>query len=208
MDRDRAEPLIFVAWLRELSAALLAPRLGRLFDDYWNLRPEVVHSILASHPDWCDDPATPAAETCADRLAQSLDRALDGLQRRFGSDIAAWRWGTPHRAQFVNRFWSQVPVLGSWLALAIAADGGNDTVNNGAMPIWDDAHPFADVHGPTLRMIVDMAAPDSARFLVPPGQSGNPLSPHYGDLMPSWRDFAWLGFGEDASGGTLLLSPP
>jgi penicillin amidase len=53
-----------------------------------------------------------------------------------------------------------------------------------------------------------MAAPEHARFLVPPGQSGNPLSPHYGDLMQSWRDFAWLGFGDDASGGTLLLSPP
>jgi penicillin amidase len=57
-------------------------------------------------------------------------------------------------------------------------------------------------------MVVDMAEPQDARFLVPPGQSGNPLSPHYGDLMRPWRDFAWLGFGEDASGGTLLLSPP
>ena len=37
-------------------------------------------------------------------------------------------------------------------------------------------------------MIVDLARPDAARFMIAPGQSGNPLSPHWGDLLRPWRD--------------------
>jgi acyl-homoserine lactone acylase PvdQ len=44
-------------------------------------------------------------------------------------------------------------------------------------------------------MIVDLAAPATARFLIVPGQSANPLSPHYSDLAYRWRDFAWLVLG-------------
>jgi penicillin amidase len=122
--------------------------------------------------------------------------------------MGAWRWGVPHQAVFADRFWSQVPAFARWLDLRIPADGANDTVNAGGIAVYDEAAPFADRHGPTLRMIVDMAAPDRARFLIAPGQSGNPLSPHRADLMARWRDFAWLELGEDASGGTLTLSPP
>jgi penicillin amidase len=80
-------------------------------------------------------------------------------------------------------------------------------VNAGAMFVGDNAAPFLDRHGPTFRMIVDLAAPDRARFMIAPGQSGNPLSPHWGDLARPWRDVASLTFGDDASGGVLTLEP-
>jgi penicillin amidase len=59
-----------------------------------------------------------------------------------------------------------------------------------------------------MRMIVDMAAPSQARFIVVPGQSGNPLSPHWDDLLKPWRDLSYVQLGDDASGGTLILAPP
>lgn len=75
------------------------------------------------------------------------------------------------------------------------------------MNVRDDAEPFRDRHGPTLRMIVDLARPDAARFMITPGQSGNPLSPHWGDLVQRWRDVGYLTFGDDRSGGELVLQP-
>ncbi len=39
----------------------------------------------------------------------------------------------------------------------------------------------------SLRVIVDVGAWDNSRFVLPGGQSGNPLSPHYDDLFPLWR---------------------
>ncbi len=206
MDRGKPEPLIFIAWLREFARVVLADKLGLLFDDYWRLRPEVARSILTEHQDWC--PAGPAPGTgCAGALATALDRALDGLRRRYGADMQAWRWGTAHPALFTSAVWANVPVVARWTALAVPADGAEDTVDAGAMDVRDAAAPFEDLHGPTLRMIIDLARPDDARFMITPGQSGNPLSPHWGDLMRPWRDVRYLTFGDDKSGGALTLTP-
>ncbi len=194
------EPLIFTAWLREFNRTALADRLGPAFGDYWDLRPAVAKAMLAGETPWC------ANANCDDALGTSLDRTLGDLAKAYGDDINTWRWDTPHQAIFDHPVLSRVPVLRSIFALQIPADGGYDTVNRGSTAIGNPAAPFADVHGPGLRMIVDMADPAGASFLVTPGQSGNPLSRHYGDLMQPWRDFQWMKLGSLAA-HKLVLEP-
>jgi len=202
MDREKPEPLIFAAWLRELERALLGPRLGPYFYGFERPHPEILRLILTEHRDWCG-----ASGDCGPTLSQSLDRALTWLGARHGADMSAWRWGEAHKAAFQSPVWSHIPLLGDWFDASVPADGGDDTVNAGEMSMTDDA-PFLDRHGPTLRMIVDMAAPQDARFMIAPGESGNPLSPHWGDLALPWRDVQSFAFSDDASGGRLVLAPP
>jgi penicillin amidase len=208
MDRDQAAPLIFAAWLREFNRLVLAGRLGPAFADYWGMHPDVIHRILTTNQDWCDDPATPAVESCNDQLAAALAQALDRLTQHLGADLGQWRWGDAHAAQFTNQFWAHVPVLHDAVAETIPASGGDDTLNRGGTAIRDEEDPFADIHGPTLRMIVDLGDMDAARFMISPGQSGNSLSPHYADLMRRWRDLAYVTLDGGAAGGTLVLAPP
>ena len=207
MERDEVAPLLFAAWLREFNRTILADRLGGAFDDYWGMHPDVIRLILTDHPAWCDDPATPAVETCPEQLAAALERALDGLRRRYGADMADWRWGGAHRAQFTNRFWSSLPVLRALVATTIPANGGYDTIDRGVTRLAS-AEPYADVLGPSLRMIVDLGDIDGARFMISPGESGNVLSPHYRDMMLAWRDHAYLTLGGESVGGALVLAPP
>ncbi len=207
MERNQASPLIFVAWLREFTRSVLADKLGDAFEDYWGLHPDVVHLILTEHGEWCDDRETKPVENCSDRLAASLERALAQLGEAYGHDINGWRWGKAHEAEFISPLWSRIPLLGRLLALQIPADGGQDTVNNGSTPIRSAERPYADVHGPTLRMIVDLSDIAATRFMIAPGESGNPLSRHYGDLMRPWRDGAYVTPG-GAKGGVLVLAPP
>ena len=54
MGRDRPEPLIYMAWLRELMRELFADELGEAFEDYWEIRTEVMHRVLTKRTDWCD----------------------------------------------------------------------------------------------------------------------------------------------------------
>lgn len=207
MDRNQVEPLLFTAWLREFNRQILADKLGTTFEAYWALHPDVIESVLTAHPDWCDNRETPEVETCDLQLAAALDRAVSELAGRYGADIDGWRWGRAHSANFSHPIWSRLPFVADWLALSIADDGAFDTIDNATPFVRDEAAPFTAVHGPTMRMIVDLAAPDAARFMITPGQSGNLFSPHYSDLMQKWRDVGYLIFSEDTRGGVLVLTP-
>jgi penicillin amidase len=121
--------------------------------------------------------------------------------------MARWRWGRPHAAAFPHPFFARIPVLNGLFLVAVPADGGTDTVNRGGMAIQDPDRPYRDRHGAGLRMILDFADLDSGRFIVVPGQSGNPMSHHYADLLEPWRRFSWLRLGPDTSGDTLVLEP-
>jgi penicillin amidase len=89
----------------------------------------------------------------------------------------------------------------------VPTPGGLDTVNRGPATIRDDAHPYEQRFGAGLRIITDLASPADSRMIAVPGQSGNPLSPHFSDLVQRWRQFEWLVPGRAAPISTLTLEP-
>lgn len=207
MEREQVAPLLFAAWLRMLNRVLLADHLGAAFDDYWGMHPDVIKLILTKRQDWCGSNGEASPDACAGALSAALDQAVARLSERFGADMTEWRWGRAHEARFRNLFWSNVPVLSRLLATTIPANGGDDTIDRGGTSTASGGEPFADVHGPTLRMIADLADLDGTRFMIAPGQSGNVLSRHYADLMRSWRDHAYVTFEKPPADGGLVLAP-
>lgn len=211
MDRNRPEPLLFTAWLRELNRAIYADELGPDFASYWGLRPVFIGTVLTGKNHWCDDVATAAVESCAVQLTRALDAALGWLAARYGEDPAAWKWGIAHRATFRHPVLRHVPALGLLAGIDIEADGGLSTVNRGNMPISDPDDPFAAVHGAGYRAIYDLADLDGSWFIQATGQSGNPLSGLYHSLTTRWRDGKYLRMGpasgKGAGGGVLDLIP-
>ncbi|MEI6984882.1 MAG: penicillin acylase family protein [Rhodospirillaceae bacterium] len=199
MLRDRPEPLIFSWWLREFSRQLFAERLGPLFREYWSLRPRVIEHILTEAPSWCDRPGEPGTRTCFDLKQASLEASVRALAERHGDEPLRWRWGDEHVAVFEHPLLAQVPLLGRFFALNIPADGDGYTINQAASPISSANMPFSDVHGPGLRAVYDLADLDHSLFMISTGQSGNPLSPHYRDMVSSWRDGALV---------SLTATPP
>jgi penicillin amidase len=206
MDRGQAAPLIFTAWLQALHEAIFAPRLGALYDEESQRILRDLERVLAGDPPplagWCDDPATPATETCTVRARAAFGAALETLAKLYGEDPAAWRWGDAHRAPFANPLLSRVPVIGPRLAIDIPTDGADDTVNRAA---WGTAPPgrFPDRLGASMRMILDFADLDRSRFIVAGGQSGNLLSPHHHDMVERWRDGRFLTI---VGGGDAVLT--
>jgi len=207
MDRDQVEPLLFTAWLREFSREILFDRLGEAVSSYWDLQPRVMEAVLTEHQDWCDDPSKPGQKSCATGLADSLRAAIVQLSRAYGADMTRWQWGRAHFAVFANPVFSRIPLLRDWLGVSIPTSGGYDTLDRGPSTVRDDARPFAQRFGAGLRIIADLAAPSEARMMITPGQSGNPLSDHFADLLRRWRDFAWLVPGRSAAAATLVLAP-
>jgi penicillin amidase len=202
MARDRPEPLIFAEWLRELDRDLFADELGDLFPSMWDLHAKLIARTLRTDAAWCDDIRTEEAESCALQIERALDQALDRLSKRYGDDLASWRWGTAHPARHDHPVFSHIAVLRDFCDLTIAADGGNDTIDRGAMRVSRSADPFADIHGPGYRAVYDLAKPDDSVFGIATGESGNPLSRHYRDFLERWRD----GLGRTLTGSPAALA--
>ena len=207
MDRLRPEPLIYMAWVREAMRTIFADELGPTFEAWWAYRPRVLLRALTERPIWCDDVGTSdATESCADRLARARGRALDDLAERYGGDVPPW--GEAHKAVFAHPIAGRIPFLRDLIGREIANGGGPQTVNAGELTFRKDAHPFRQVHGPGFRAIYDLRALDRSRFVQSVGQSGNPFSPHYDDLIPLWRDGEYVSLtAPERPSHTLRLKP-
>ena len=186
MDRNRHEPLLYIAWVRELLRGIFADELGPRFSSWWRYRPQALVHVLTRRPEWCDVVSTPGIETCDDLIRDALARARSMIGDRYGSDRPVW--GQAHAARFSHALAGRVPLLRSLIEREIPADGGPDTVNRGGVRFSDEAHPFRHVHGAGYRAIYTLDDLDRSEFIITPGQSGNPFSPWYDDLMTRWRD--------------------
>ena len=124
-----------------------------------------------------------------------------------------WTSGDEHVAPFAHRVLSNVPVAQSLVDISIETSGGPYTVNRGDSRVGSASSPFSHVHGATMRAVYDLSDLDNSRFIIATGQSGNPFSPHYSDLVERWRDgesFTIAGSPTElAKGGnaTLTLHP-
>ena len=189
MDRDRPEPLIFSAWYRALTRLVYADELGESFPGAWGFRTLFMKRVLdGGEAAWCDDVGTETPESCATVVEQALEEAVGDLSSVFGDDPSAWRWGDAHPAVASNQTLGRIPVLRGLVNLAAPLGGGPFTVAQARYPMADAPTSFPGIHGVSLRLLFDLASPDSTRAILPTGQSGNPFSSAYDDMFEKWRD--------------------
>jgi penicillin G amidase len=114
-------------------------------------------------------------------VTSTLATARAEVERCLGPDPASWRWGDLHVVHLHHLATSLVGEDESWGQLGPVARGGSgDTVD--AAPYLDD---FRQGAGASFRMVVDVGA-WKATAMSAPGQSGDPRSEHYGDLLIPW----------------------
>ena len=193
--RDAAEPLIIAAWWRELTKRIYADELGEAFNPNWHPRAQFILNVLANRNGqsrWCDDIRTSATETCAQQLALSLEAALADLRKRYGANIAAWRWGEAHQARHEHRPLGKQPLLARIFDFSVASAGDAYTPNVGQHYLYDESAPYANRHAPSLRAIYDLSDPEKSLFIHSGGQSGNRLSPHYKAFSQAWADGEYI----------------
>jgi penicillin amidase len=167
-------------------------------------------ALLADDSLFCDDMGTEATEDCASAVRAALDEALAALVGLYGDEPAEWRWGEAHVARFDHPVLGFVPVVADLVAYELPTDGGQDTVNRGGSSfIAPLPQAFRHRHGAGFRAVFDLKNPDASRFVIATGQSGNPLSAHYGDLAPLWQrgESVTLAGTTAGEGDTLTLEP-
>jgi penicillin amidase len=183
-------PLVFAAWLRELTRRVYQDELGEsLFMREWEGSPEFLARVLSDHEGhsvWCDDVNTPRAETCRELAGQSLLASLAYLSARLGEDVSQWSWGAVHSSLASHKLFGGLPVLGGLFNLRAPRGGDGTTVDVGSYAWDDDEFAFENDWGPGFRAIYDLADLDRSRGILNTGQSGHVMSPHYRDMHQAW----------------------
>jgi penicillin amidase len=153
---DSAEALVFELWTSRLPALVFGKALGA--------RTELTMLL-----------ATLAEKPNPEALRESLRQSVDYLETTYGSSIGNWKWGNVHQIHFrhplnVARF-HRGP---------IARPGDGNTVNS------TSGSNFRQSNGASYRHILDVADWDRSVMTNVPGESGDPESPHYSDLLDEW----------------------
>ena len=215
MRRDRAEPLIYQAWLWQLQNRLIRKPLGPLGAARMVVESDRLIDILSRRPERCDDPATTAAEDCPRLLADTLGLALAAIEKVQGPEPGQWRWGPSHPAMFRHILFGRIPGLTGLFGRRIETGGGPTALDRGDLgAVRADGALWENGHAAGYRAVYDLADPGRSRVIVSTGVSGNPLSPWYDNLIVLWRNggYVVLPTGRDALRrqgiGRLRLLPP
>ena len=200
MSRDQLAPTVFDAWAPALWRHAIAAALADTTR---------VAATLAGRPDYewlehylsaADPPGGEAGRDLA--LLDALDDAVADLTKRFGTDRAHWRWGEVHVAVFrhpLSPRYDLPPASRGGDANTVYATGGRD---------------YHQTAGASYREILDLGDWDRSVVTNVPGQSGDPRSRHYGDLLPLWANDRYfpLAFSrarvEAETEQVLWLRPP
>jgi len=113
-------------------------------------------------------------------LLASLEEAVKEARGRLGDDPSKWRWGKLHVAPFTHPL-STTAERRAVFDLPSAERGGD-----GNTVLATSGPGFRQNHGASFREILDVSDWDRSMATNAPGQSGQPGSKHYGDLLSLW----------------------
>ncbi len=108
-------------------------------------------------------------------LRAALQAAVGDLEKALGADRSKWQWGKLHTIQFEHPLRAKQFDRGP-----IGRPGDGNTVNAAS------GNNFKQTAGASYRQIFDLADWDRSVMTNVPGESGDPSSPHYSDLIEGW----------------------
>jgi penicillin amidase len=121
-------------------------------------------------------------------LLSSLAMAWDEAVRLMGADPTRWRWGALHVTDFRPAL--SIPGRDAERRVGPVPIGGS-----GSTPMAMGTGPdFKVVSGASVRLVLDVGEWDNSLAINTPGQSGDPMSPHYRDLFPRWATGNYVPF--------------
>ncbi len=123
----------------------------------------------------------------------ALDNAMDSLDKQYGAGPEHWRWGDVHKTNFKHP---------SGVEFLLGAGEYPDRGSRYTIKVADffNSTRYESTFGVSYRQIVEMRPGDvRGWWVLPPGNHGSPLSPHYRDQVMMWLkgEYAPMWFSEN-----------
>jgi penicillin amidase len=163
---------VFNAWWLKFYGMVWNDEFGDNSNDLMLPSRDRTVKLLLKEPQsrWFDNINTPAKETLTDLIDLSFRATVKDLVKQYGKPGKTWRWGVVKHT-YINHL-ANLPGFG----IALVA-GGTGTVVNALI----------NGHGPSWRMVVEMGPTVKGYGIFPGGESGNPGSIYYDDMLGTWQ---------------------
>ncbi|MBS7562833.1 penicillin acylase family protein [Mucilaginibacter sp. Bleaf8] len=139
----------------------------------WPSRDRTIQLLLKDPKSkWFDNSQTAGKETLADIVSQAFNTAVNELANQHGKPGDNWQWGKVRLTEVEHL--AGLDGLGS----GKFASGGTGGVINA----------ITGGNGPSWRMVVQLGPKVQGYGIFPGGESGNPGSFYYTDMLQTWKN--------------------
>jgi penicillin amidase len=164
------EQTVFEAWWKKLNSAIWDDELGKEGLQYPDADITLTTVKFNRNKSWIDNKNTPATEELPALIHQSFIEAITDLETQYGADVTNWQWAAVKNTHINHLL--RIPALNR---NSVSTSGNQGIVNA-----------TGGGHGPSWRMIVELGKQAKAYGIYPGGQSGNPGSPFYDNMIDPW----------------------
>lgn len=197
-------PTIYLHFYHQLIKNIFEDELGSdLLKEYVilaNIPYRIIQKYLKENSSpFFDNIKTPQIENRDDIIRQSFVEALNELEIKYGKEIYAWQWGNIHKVKFSHMFSGASSLLDKLIDIGPFEIGGDGTTVFNTEYSFSEIYekerdfskprrsePYQNILGPSMRYIFDFADPDNFYMILPTGQAGHFMNPHYNDMTELW----------------------
>jgi penicillin G amidase len=179
LSRESAAAAVYEIWVNDLRKVISLKEGVQGIADDLSLE-KVIEELVQPLPQIFGSDAVAGRNEV---LLQTLDSAWKRAEQLMGPDPQRWSWSKLHTIRFRHSL-DDLPGASTWLDLGpLSRPGDGYTVN----ATWANEK-FEQEAGASYREILDPADWDRSLAVNTPGQSGQPGSSHYSDLLPLWNN--------------------
>jgi len=185
MDKDEVAPTIWWAWISVLQDKMykeyfMKHGIDKRFYPTMTTTLWLINNMENSK--WFPDGFNTT-------VLESYKDAIDMLKKSLGNDITSWKWGRIHRLYIRHLSGLRALSRGPY-----PEDGGAYILMNAPFPFDIRAlnETFYVSSGPSWRIVAEMGEKLTIYGIYPGGESGNPASTHYDDLISLWMNYKYI----------------
>ncbi|WP_158828323.1 penicillin acylase family protein [Mucilaginibacter lacusdianchii] len=173
-DADAIGATIFNSWWLNVYNTTWRDDFETLNADLrWPSKDRTIKMLLTEpQSKWFDNIHTAGRETIADIVSQAFNNTINELIHAHGKLGAAWQWGKIRPTEIDHL--ASLPGFGSGKFESGGTAGVINAISGG--------------NGPSWRMVVQLGPKVKGFGIFPGGESGNPGSFYYTNMLQSWKD--------------------
>lgn len=148
---------------------------------------------------WCSNAPAGGGKQCSAVLGESLDDALDRLNKLAGSNMASWKWGAVHQSVYSHIPFSRVNMLRNIFERRIGNGGSTDTIN-AANASYALEKGYVQDLGAGFRQVMQLGTGGvKHQYMNSTGASGNIFSQHYADMIDPFNRVEYYGLSTSSA---------